>query len=366
VTTTGASTHIDGQSSFHCRAAESVSKTFSTHKVINMKRTFWNLALAGLVFTFSPLPAMAHWGHWSCGSYYSGYTYYYPRYYYPNYNNCSSYYGNNYYGNYGSYYGGYAPYSNYGFNSGYSNFGYNNFGLGGNNLLGLLAGSGLAGTNLNGSLLQPSYLSMPVSMGYGPSGFLQIPMGNPAGRATYLQIPVNTGYGPSSYLQIELGRNAGSGTPAAPTPSATPNIPPFGALPGSNAALMSQYTFDTPKTPLDAIPTAVGSAAGESAGSIVISKTEESPAKLTAELNQDVALSSTDESPGIQFVSLTRTSEVAKKIVRPETSQAKDTSFSLGDPNSGGKSADGQTKDASTWEKMAISSGREDLPWQAK
>jgi hypothetical protein len=337
-----------------------------------MKRTFWTLALAGLSFCVVPEPAMAHWGRWSCGSYYSGYTYYYPRYYYyPNYNSCGNYYGNNYYGNYGSYYGGYAPYPTYGFNSGYNNFGYNNFGLGGNNLLGLLAGSGLAGANLSGSLLQPSYLSMPVSMGYGPSGFLQIPMGNAAGRATYLQIPVNTGFGPSSYLQIELGRNAGSSTLDAPTPSVpnsntSPKIPPFGAVPGTNAALTSQYTFDTPKTPSDAIPTAVAPTASESAGAIVMAKTDASPATLTAELNQDVASSSTEEAPGIQFVSLTRTSEIAKKAVRPEISPAKDTSFSLVDPGSRDKTADAQAKDASTWEKMALSSAREDLPWPAK
>src|SRR6476620_1445284 len=112
-----------------------------------MKHIFLTLVLAGLLSSASARPAMAHWGRWSCGSYSSGYTYYYPRnYYYPSYNNYST-----YYGNYGSYYGGYAPYPNYGFNSGF-----NNFGFGGNNLLGLLAGSGLTGANLSGSLLQPS------------------------------------------------------------------------------------------------------------------------------------------------------------------------------------------------------------------
>lgn len=332
-----------------------------------MKRTFLTLALAGLSYCFLPEPAMAHWGRWSCGSYSSGYTYYYPRYYYyPNYNSCSSYYGTNYYGNYGSNYGGNVPYPNYGFNSGYSNFG-----LGGNNLLGLLAGSGLTGANLSGSLLQPSYLSMPVSTGYGPSGFLQIPLGNPAGRATYLQIPVNTGYGPSSYLQIELGRNAGNNTPDAPTPSsttpnATPRIPPFGAVPGSNASLTSQYTFDTPKTPSDAIPTAVVPTENESAGAIAMSKTDGSSVTLFAESDEASVSNSTDEAPGIQFVSLTRTPAPAMKAVRPDSSQMKDTSFSLVDPNSRDKTADAQAKDASTWEKMALSSAREDLPWQAK
>lgn len=326
-----------------------------------MKRIFLTLALAGLSCCFAPRPAMAHWGRWSCGSYSSGYSYYYPRYYYPNYNNCS-----NYYGNYGSYYNGYVPYPNYG-----SNYGFNNLGLGGNNLLGLLAGNGLAGANLSGSLLQPSYLSMPVSMGYGPSGFLQIPMGNPAGRATYLQIPVNTGYGPSSYLQIELGRNAGNSMPGSPTPSsttpsATPTIPPFGAVPGTNAALTSQYTFDTPKTPSDEIPVAVTPAAGTAASAVVLTTQGNSRAASSSSVDSAAASDSAEPVADLQFVSLIRPAEGPKKPVRPEAARAKDTSFSLVAEDSRDQATDSRGKEATTWKKLALSPAREDLPWQAK
>ena len=71
-----------------------------------MKRLLLVGIAVACVMASSPQQALAHGGRWGCGSYYSGYTYYYPRYNYPSYNNCSS-----YYGSYSSYYGnGYAPY----------------------------------------------------------------------------------------------------------------------------------------------------------------------------------------------------------------------------------------------------------------
>src|SRR5207248_1374488 len=114
--------------------------------------------------------------------------------------------------------------------------------------------------NLSGSLVQPSYLSMPVSVGYGPSGYLQIPLGSPAGRASYLQIPVNAGYGPPSYLQIELGRNAGGAVPSAPAPSASPTVPPYGAVPGAGTGVLGRLAYDIPKTASDDVPPVVPAA----------------------------------------------------------------------------------------------------------
>jgi len=277
--------------------------------------------------TLSPAKAVAHGGRWGCHSYYSGYTYYYPRYYYPSYNSCNYSYGN-YYGNY--YGNNYAPYPTYGYGSPYNNLGVNNLGLGGGNILGLLAGNGVLGANLSGSLLQPSYLSMPVSVGYGQTGFLQIPTGNAAGRATYLQIPVNTGYGPSSYLQIELGRSSGSTVPATPTPGATPTVPPFGAAPGTNAATAGQFSLNIHKTAADEIPPAVlptdiGPARAATTVSIDV------PAASNASLGDENVATDTNAAPSMfQFVSLSTPRETPRVTAAVASlSRAKETSFSL-------------------------------------
>lgn len=306
-------------------------------------RRILSIAVLLLIGSLSVLPAkaLAHWGRWGCGSYYSGYTYCYPRYYYPNYNSC-------YYGNYGSYYYGnnYVPYPAYGYNPLYNNLGLGSAGLGGGNILGLLPGNSLLGANLSGSLLQPSYLSMPVSVGYGQSGFLQIPMGSPAGRGTYLQIPVNTGYGPSYYLQIELGRNSNNSAPGIPTPSTTPNVPPFGAVPGFNAATAVQFTYDIPKTPADEIP----------------------PVVLSAEPSSTSAsgIAAAKAPPTLQFVSWSRVTEVTQAQTRVATPPlTKDRSFSLVSPDrddSWSEAARGPT----SVRAIAIVADRESTPWVVK
>jgi hypothetical protein len=321
-----------------------------------MKRFFSTMVLAGLfLVSWSPQLALAHGGRWGCG-YSSGYTYYYPRYYYPTYNSCSS-----YYGNYGSYYGGsYVPYPSYGYNVPYNNFG---LGLGGGNILGLLAGSGLMGANLSGSLMQPSYLSMPVSVGYGQSGFLQIPMGNSSGRGTYLQIPVNTGYGPSSYLQIELGRNTGSGVPSAPTPSATPNVPPFGAVPGVNTATGGQFTYDTPKTPADEVPPVVAPLESVPETAMAAS-TKTTPVRhLSSSRGQSDTDAATTKSD-IQFVSWSSTPTGRKNsLAQSDTPHAKDTSFSLVDS----KPEDETGRTLKSESALAASMpGSEGTPWVVK
>jgi len=308
--------------------------------------------LAGwLLLSWSPQLALAHGGRWGCGSYYGGYTYYYPRYYYPTYSSCSSYYGNSY-----------VPYPSYGYNALYNNLG---FGLGGGNILGLLAGNGLAGANLSGSLMQPSYLSMPVSVGYGQSGFLQIPLGNPSGRATYLQIPVNTGYGPSSYLQIELGRRAASGTtaPGTPTPSAVPNVPPFGAVPGVNSVTGAQLTFDTPRTPRDEVPPIVSPEEHQPKKAIAALATQDSAAP-SAHSSDDSLEKSTRSA--FEFVSWNSTPLLTKSPAPTATSRAIDTSFSLVDATLESKAHDGSKPQASVDSQLALTTVREDTPWVVK
>lgn len=325
-----------------------------------MKRLLLAGIVAAFLMTWSPQHALAHGGRWGCGSYYSGYTYYHPRYYYPSYNNCSS-----YYGNYGSYYvNGYAPYPNYGSYPLYNNLG---LGLGGGNLLGLLAGNNLSGANLSGSLLQPSYLSMPVSVGYGQSGFLQIPMGSPAGRATYLQIPVNTGYGPSSYLQIELGRNSSNAVPGTPTPGATPNVPPFGAVPGANSATAGQFTYDIPRTPVDEVPPVVLPPERSSASKSVVAATEAPSASASSVDSDNTEPSATTEHSKFQFVSWSSVpvaTHATKQAAAPPL--AKDTSFSLVGPDLQGDTTAKTVQEPSLVNEMAFMPGRESTPWVVK
>jgi hypothetical protein len=226
-----------------------------------MKRFLLSLALA-VSSLLAPCAAQAHHHGWGCGNYYRsyyggyGYNFYSPRYYGRSYYGCSPCYSYSYCNNnYGSYYGnyyGYAPYSNY--NYGYSNYA-NPYG---GNLLNVLANNQLGGANLSGSLMQPSYLSLPVNVGYGGSGYLQIPTGNASGRASYLQIPVNNGYGPPSYLQIELGRNApGDDTPTPVQPQNT-NL----RLPRINPTAQ-RFINDVTQSRAEATPAAVAPSAVE-------------------------------------------------------------------------------------------------------
>jgi hypothetical protein len=324
-----------------------------------MKRFLQAVIAAACFMASSPQHAVAHGGRWSCGSYYSGYTYYYPRYYYPSYNNCSY-----YYGNYGSYYGnGYVPYPNYGSYSPYNNLG---LGLGSGNLLGLLAGNSLFGANLGGSLLQPSYLSMPVSVGYGQSGFLQIPMGSPAGRATYLQIPVNTGYGPSSYLQIELGRNSSNSVPGTPTPSANPNVPPFGAIPGVNNTTAGQFTYDIPKTPADEVPPVVLPLERSSGSTSAVAASKATPTNSPSVDNHEPAPSATTENSKFQFVSWSSVPVATQAHTQPSTPPlAKDTSFSLVGPEPQRSVPDKTHQEQSSLNDIAFLVDRESTPWVA-
>lgn len=313
--------------------------------------------------SFSPSESLAHWGRWGCGSYYSGYTSYYPRYYYQTYNNC-------YYGNYGSYYGNsYAPYPTYGYNPLYNNLGLGNLGLGGGNILGLLAGNALTGANLSGSFLQPSYLSMPVSVGYGygQSGFLQIPIGSPAGRATYLQIPVNTGYGPSSYLQIELGRNSSNAVPASPTPSTTPNVPPFGAVPGTSSATAGQFTYDISRTPADEIPPVVLPL--ERASAIAsVGTTAEAPTTsvMSAETNNSVpnAISASSTVQFVSWSSVRETTRVSATTAMPPL--AKDTSFSLAGRSLPDDKPSEAIREPYPFKDLTFATDRESTPWVVK
>lgn len=307
-----------------------------------MKRLLLLTGIAAVcLLVGSPRQGLAHGWRSGCRYYNSGYTYYYPS-YYSNYNNC---YGNYGYGNYGSYYGsGYSPYMNYGYYSPYNNFGP---GTGGGNLLGLLAGNSLSGANLSGSLVQPSYLSMPVSVGYGPSGYLQIPLGSPAGRASYLQIPVSSGFGPPSFLQIELGRNAGTATPTAPAPSATPTVPPYGTVPGTGTSTLGRLTYDIPRTASDDVPT-------------VVSTVEESAA-------DDVLASEIAKNSPFQFVSLRSEPASVQAPVRAAAPRpAKDTSFSLITPANEGRTLNQVGQDTSLPLTPADLSDRDETPWVVK
>jgi hypothetical protein len=319
--------------------------------------------VAGCLLTWAPQVASAHHGwRWGYGSYYGGSycrSYYYPRYYSSPYcGNYGSYYGNYgspYYGGYGSNYGyGYAPYANYG---SYSPYGTAGFGSGGANLLGLLAMG-----NLGGSVMQPSYLSMPVSVGFGPPGFLQIPLGNTAGRPSYLQVPVNAGYGPSSYLQIELGRSATNAVPNAPAPGATQTAPPFGAVPGVNAAAVDRLAYELLTASSQDVPTAVATPEyGVASAPLVAS------AKAIAGASSAAAERSTsgvaNKSSIFHLVSWSKSQRPAQ---RAGTDVLKDTSFSLVDSDVDANQLADSDQEGSAIDEMSMVAGGEITPWVVK
>jgi hypothetical protein len=313
------------------------------------------------LLAWAPQSASAHHG-W-CGGYgYYGGSYYrsysYPRYYSsPYYSNYGSYYGNYcspYYGNYGSYYGyGYAPYASNGYYSPYGNAG---LGLGGGNLLGLLAMG-----NMGGSVMQPSYLSMPVSVGFGPPGFLQVPVGNTSGRASYLQVPVNSGFGPSSYLQIELGRSGTSAVPSGPAPGATQTAPPFGAVPGANTAMVDRMAYERSTASSHEIPTAVATSGDSQARELLLASPEGGPGTSSVTVEARTA-GATNTNSKFHLVSWSNARRPAQQAA---ADVPKDTSFSLVDPYIDGQLADSD-QERPVVSEMTTVTGGETTPWVVK
>ncbi|MBI3862307.1 MAG: hypothetical protein HY290_10470 [Planctomycetia bacterium] len=349
-----------------------------------MKRSILLVAMtAACQMAWSTPKAQAHGWRWrsgcgsySSGSYCSGYSYCTPQSYYPTYNNCSPYYSN-FCSNYGSYYGnGYVPYSNYdpspygaypssyGAYPHYNNIGPGFGGFGGSGLPGLLGANNFAGANLIGSLVQPSYLSMPVGVGYGQPGYLQIPVGSPAGRASYLQIPVNSGYGPPSYLQIELGRNPGNSVPDA-TPGPTPR--PVGATPGGGLPTASRSIYEIHRTRSAELPPV---APGPDGGPVVEFAVAENAATLRtlpAVADKRAPGHASSGTAKIQLVSR-NISPVATDVSHQASAVrlAKDTSFSLVDPDEEDLILTESDREKPLVLEAAIRVDRAGTPWVAK
>jgi hypothetical protein len=333
-------------------------------------------------FAWSPQQVEAHGWRWrsGCGSYDSGYSYCAPQSYSQTYSNCSPGYGN-YGAYYGSWYGnGYGAYTNYGSipcstysqyvspqydSPQYGNFGHGWGRVGGGSLLGLMGGNAMAGANLTGSLVQPSYLSMPVGVGYGQSGYLQIPVGSPVGRASYLQIPVSTGYGPASYLQIELGRNPSNTVPNTPTPGPTPQ--PLGSAPAVNNPTASRFTNAIHQTSSDELPPVVATVPGNSTNSIVANGSVPSAATVTLAVDKRSESHATNKQAAIRFVSSLK-SPVAKptSLSGTETPRKKDTSFSFVDADATGSKLSDPDREFTSREETSTVLDRESTPWVVK
>ena len=249
----------------------------------------------------------------------------------------------------------------------FNNYGMSSGGGSGSSQLGILNSSALTGANLAGSLLQPNYLSMPVAVGNGSSGFLQIPVGTPDGRASYLQIPVNSGNGPSSYLQIELGRNPRETPPDPPTPA--PNLNPLGSLPAVNLPAVTRFLNDIHNTASDELPPVAPAVQNAPANMITAfdSGSEPTPAKAdAADMRPGVTLSSADK--GYHVVVKPNGLEAARSSHQQTLAAAftKDTSFSLIDGDVEIRpQAEADRVDFSA-DEIVIPPGREGTPWVAK
>lgn len=141
------------------------------------------------------------------------------------------------YGSPGYSYSGYGTPS-YGYYGGYPGVGgayggYSNGVLGGDQMLNLLGGT----------LGQASYVSIPVGLGYGPPGYLQVPVGGVAGRATFMQVPISAGFGPTTYLQIQVGAGGANATPADATPTPANVAPSFGFTPNAETPEFNRVTM---------------------------------------------------------------------------------------------------------------------------
>ena len=248
-----------------------------------------------------------------------------------------------------------------------NNYGLSTGGGGGSSQLGILNSGPLTGANLAGSLLQPSYLSMPVAVGNGSSGFLQIPVGTPDGRASYLQIPVNSGNGPSSYLQIELGRDRRETTPNPPIPA--PSLNPLGSLPAVIIPAVTRSLNDIHNTASDELPPVVPAVQKDPVNVITAngSVSEPTPAKPdAADMKPGVTLASA----GFRYhVALKPNGLAAARSSHHKTSApsfTKDTSFSLTDRDLVVQPpAEADRVDSSAGE-IVIAPGRESTPWVAK
>lgn len=307
-------------------------------------------------------PAQAH-GRFGCRSYCGG-SYYGPQWNYPSYSTCAPYYGGYNGGNYGSYYGNvYAPYSAYGFSPQYNGFapGYSGS-LPSGNLFGNLGAYNLLGANLTGALVQPSYLSLPVGVGYGQSGYLQIPVGNSAGRASYLQVPVSTGYGPPSYLQIELGRNPGSAGSDAPASGPVPK--PLGAVPGAGFPTASLSASDIHQTAADDVPPVVPRTGDGSVQRIAGDDSKIDSADSRSLADKGAARDGTTTGVKFQLVSWPKARTAPRISPRPSaTPLGKDTSFSLIDDDVKGPAL--PQMEPAAIDNAAQLTNREGAPWIA-
>ena len=208
---------------------------------------------------------------------------------------------------------------------------------------------------------------MPVAVGNGSSGFLQIPVGTPDGRASYLQIPVNSGNGPASYLQIELGRNPRETLPDPPTPA--PNLNPLGALPGVNTPAVTRFLNDIHNTASDELPPIVPAVQKAPVNMITAigSGSEPTPAKAdAASMRSGVTLSSAGT--GYQVVLKPNGLAVAPSshYQTQAASFTKDTSFSLTDGDLAVPPAAEADQVDSSADEIVIPPGREGTPWVAK
>ena len=311
------------------------------------------------VVGWSPQQALAHGGLWGCRTYSSNHTHYYHQNYYPNYTRCAQTYLNNC--SYSS--SGYAPYPNYA-----SYLPYNSPGMisAGNTPLGFMGFNNLSSTNLNGVISQPSYFSMPLTVGSGPTSYLQIPLGGPAGRASYIQIPANAGNGQPSFLQFDLGGNAGGTVPSAPPPSPTSGIPSFGATHGDYKATANLFVINISKTSSDDFPTVV-QVAEQRTNEELVAGHDISLSTSFSKSEKNSAASPTTKNSKFQFISV-HNNETQTQIPvqvtdsRPSTS----TSFSLHDPDSFGKTPFKIEELPPLEPAMDFLPIQEDTPWVVK
>ena len=236
----------------------------------------------------------------------------------------------------------------------------------GNTPLGLMGFNNLSGTNLNGVISQPSYFSMPLTVGSGPASYVQIPLCGPAGRASYIQIPANAGYGQPSFLQIDLGGNTGGTLPSAPAPSSSSGIPSFGATHGDYTATANLFVINISKTSSDDFPTVVQVAEHRTNEELVAGH-DISLSTSFSKSEKNSAASPTIKNSKIQFISVQNNdAETQIPVQVADSRRSKSTSFSFLDPDSFDKTPSKIEELPPLELERDIMQHPEDTPWVVK
>src|SRR5262249_21376505 len=147
-------------------------------------------------------------------------------------------------------------------------------------------------------------------------------------------------------------------------PSAVPNVPPFGAVPGANSVTGAQLTFDTPRTPRDEVPPIASALEAEPKKDAAALATQNAAIPSTHSIDDSLERSTTQSA--FEFVSWNSTPPVTKNPAPTATSRRTDTSFSLVDATLEGKAHDGSKPQASVESQFALTTVREDTPWVVK